>query len=410
LVAGATEAFRSRKEPGGWAGDKGKRVLTAAIGAGGIDGIINGDKDPDKKSTRHTIEAVIGGLAGNRLINGARDRSASRTRSRDQGRHSDGGGGGNMLEKLLGAGAAAAGGKALLDRARSKSRGRRGDNDSDDSRDARRPKRSKSVTDYARQGMAAIGIGGDKKTDRGSRRGYDNDDDYNSRRNTKEPRLRGGGGEGGEGVSISSRSRSHSSSGSDSGSNSDSDSDTVSSSEEETKRKKMRGKEFLTAGAATVATIHAAHSVYQSVHMRNVRHKEVLEGKMSPQEARKKKNKARLQDAASIGIAAIGIKGAIGEWKEVKEKRDEVHEFEKEKEEKREKRLKKLEERMEERNRPPPPPSNSAAYAHSSPNLTQGNYPQAVYQTGPYWHGPHYADANPYTAGGLPPPPMGPQQ
>lgn len=313
-----------------------------------------------------------------------------------------------MLEKLLGAGAAAAGGKALLDRARSKSRGRRGDNDSDDSRDARRPKRSKSVSDYARQGMAAFGIGGDKKQDRGSRRGYDDDDDYQSRRGTKEPRLRGGGGEGGEGVSNSSLSRSHSSS--DSGSNSDSDSDTASSSDEEVKRKKMRGKEYLTAGAATVATIHAAHSVYQSIHMRNVRHKEVLEGKMSPQEARKKKNKARLQDAASIGIAAIGIKGAIGEWKEVKEKRDECHEFEKEKVEKREKRLKKLEKQVEERNRPPPPPSNIAAFSQSSPNLTQGSYPQAVYPNVPQWSGPHYADANPYTAGGLPLPPMGPQQ
>lgn len=126
LVAGATEAFRSRKEPGGWKGDKGKRVLTAAIGAGGIDGIINGDKDPEKKGTRHTIEAVIGGLAGNRLINGARDKSASRTRSRsrDRGRHSDSGGGG-VLEKILGSGAAAAGATALLDKARSKSRGRR---------------------------------------------------------------------------------------------------------------------------------------------------------------------------------------------------------------------------------------------------------------------------------------------
>lgn len=398
LVAGATEAFRSRKDPGGWAGDKGKRVLTAAIGAGGIDGMISGDKDPNKKSTLHTIEAVIGGLAGNRLINGARDRSASRTRSRDRGRHSDGGGGGNMLEKLLGAGAAAAGGKALLDRARSKSRGRRGDNDSDDSRDARRPKRSKSVSDYARQGMAAFGIGGDKKTDRGSRRGYDDDDDYRSRRGTKEPRLRGGGGEGGDGVSNGSLSRSHSSS--DFGSGSDSDSDTDSSSDEEVKGKKMRGKQYLTAGIATVATIHAAHSVYQSIHMRNVRHKEVQDGKMSPQEARKKKYKARLQDAGSIGIAAIGIKGAIGEWKEVKEKRDECNEFQKEKEEKREKRLKKLERQMEERNRPPPPPSNSAAFSHWSPNLTQGSYPQAVYQTEPHWNGPHYADANPYTAGG----------
>jgi len=37
VTAGAAEAFRSRNQPGGWAGDKGKRVLTAAISAGGVD-------------------------------------------------------------------------------------------------------------------------------------------------------------------------------------------------------------------------------------------------------------------------------------------------------------------------------------------------------------------------------------
>lgn len=400
LVAGATEAFRSRKEPGGWKGDKGKRVLTAAIGAGGIDGIINGNKDPDKKGTRHTIEAVIGGLAGNRLINGSRDRSQSRTRSRDRGRHSDNGGGGNMLEKILGAGAAAAGGKALLEKARSKSRGRRGD-DSDDGRDARRPKRSKSVSDYARQGMAAFGIGGDKKAERGSRRGYDDDDDYYSRHGPRGPRLRGGGGDGGDGVSQSSDT------GSDSGLESDS------SSEEEKEGRKMRGREFLTAGLASVATIHAAHNVYQSIHMRNVRHKEVMEGKMSPKEARIKKNKARLQDAASIGIAAIGIKGAIGEWREMKEQRDACRDFEKEREKKHEERLRRLEERLQDQNRSSPhliSNGHPVAYSQSSPNSAQGSYPQTIYQTGPYWDGPHYADANPYNAEGLPLPPMGPPQ
>ena len=37
LIAGATEAFRLRNEPGGWAGEKAKRVLTAAVGAATID-------------------------------------------------------------------------------------------------------------------------------------------------------------------------------------------------------------------------------------------------------------------------------------------------------------------------------------------------------------------------------------
>jgi len=70
LLAGATEAFRVRNEPGGWGGAKGKRILTAAIGAGGIDAAA--DRDPDHNSKRHILEAVVGGLAGNRLINGSR--------------------------------------------------------------------------------------------------------------------------------------------------------------------------------------------------------------------------------------------------------------------------------------------------------------------------------------------------
>ena len=413
FLAGATEAFRSRKEPGGWAGAKGKRVLTAAIGAGGIDGLVNGDKDPEKKGTRHTIEAVIGGLAGNRLINGGRDKSRDRGGS---GRHSDKESGGGGLEKLLGAGAAAAAGKAFLDRARSKSRDRGRRDYSSDSDDSRGPprgskKRSKSVTDYARQGMAALGIGGDQKKDNhSSRHGYGGEDDYYSR-GSREPRLRGGGGEGGNGVrnSSSSGGRSSSSSGSDA------DSDMSDSSEDERKSKKLRGKEFLTAGLASVATIHAAHSVYQSMHARNVRHKEVLEGKISSAEARKKKNKARLQDAASIGIAALGIKGAIGEWKEMKEQREEHQQFEKERRERHEKRLKKLEDRLNGNQQHQPEPADAirpanAGYSYSDPGLAQGGYPPAVSQTGPYWNGPRYADGNPYAAEGLPQPPIGPLQ
>lgn len=378
--------------------------MTAAIGAGGIDGLVNSDKDPEKKGTRHTIEAVIGGLAGNRLINGGRDKSRDRGGS---GRHSDKESGGGGLEKLLGAGAAAAAGKAFLDRARSKSRDRGRKDYSSDSEDSRGPprgskKRSKSVTDYARQGMAALGIGADQKKDsHGSRRGYD-DDDYYSR--SYEPRLRGGGGDGGNGVPNSSSSRSSSSSGSSP------DSDMSDSSEDERKSKKMRGKELLTAGLASVATIHAAHSVYQSYHARVVRHKEVLEGKLSPAEARKKKNQARLQDAASIGIAALGIKGAIGEWKEMTEQREEYHKFELERQERHEKRLKRLEERLhgDQYDRQDTIRPATAGHAYSDPCLTQGGCPQTISQAGPYWNGPHYADGNPYAAGALPSPPLDP--
>jgi len=73
LLAGATEAFRVRNEPGSWwGGEKGKRILTAAMGASGIESTTDRN-EPDRKSKRHILEAVLGGLAGNRLINGERD-------------------------------------------------------------------------------------------------------------------------------------------------------------------------------------------------------------------------------------------------------------------------------------------------------------------------------------------------
>ena len=381
VLAGAAEAFRSRKEPGGWAGDKGKRVLTAAIGAGGIDGLVSGD-NPEKKSGRHTAEAVIGGLIGNRVLNGARDKSADRSRSRSRAR-SRGGGGGGGLEGLAAGGLAAAAGKAFLDyRNRSKSRGRRSYDSDDDSRSPpRNKKRSKSVSDYVSQGMAALGLK-DDKGGRGDRRGrgYDSgyDDPYYQ---GSAGRLRGGGGEGGDGVKSDA-------------SDSDSDTSDISSSEEERRTKKMRGKEWITAGLASVATIHAAHSVYQSVENRKKRRKEVAEGKISPEEARKKKNKARLQDAASVGIAALGIKGAVSEWKEMNEQRNEIREFSHKCEERHQRKLLKSQENSTYG-------GSNDNYRNSDPNLYRGSYYPDT--------GPLYQDGNPYHTGGLPPPPMGPQ-
>lgn len=126
-------------------------------------------------------------------------------------------------------------------------------------------------------------------------------------------------------------------------SSSSSSSDVCSSSEDERRTRKMKGKEYLTAGLAAVATIHAAHSVYSSMEARDKRHMEVMKGELSPEEARKRKNKARIQDAAAIGIAALGIKGAYSEWQEVQENRHEVAEQQEERRKRHEKRLKKLE-------------------------------------------------------------------
>jgi hypothetical protein len=362
LLAGAAEAFRVRNEPGGWAGAKGKRILTAAIGAGGIDAAA--DRDPDHHSKRHVLEAVVGGLAGNRLVNGSRNKieddgrggsRSGRSRSRSRAPSVGGGGGGAGLAALATAGLGALAGKKLLDRSRSRGgddrddRRRRYSSDEDDRDRGDKHKRSKSVSDYARKGLAALGIGEaaeagrDRSRDRDDRRGSTREieethvvrksrrraaspsdsDSYDDRRDDR----RGGGKSRGDpygddryadsrsSLGRGDRRRKDKDNGRDrrvaEGKQAESDSDSLgSSSGDERRIKKMKGKQFLTTGLAAVATIHAAHNVYQSVEKRNARHKAVKEGEMTPEEAKKLKMKARLQDAASIGIAALGIKGA----------------------------------------------------------------------------------------------------
>lgn len=361
LVAGSIEAFRSRKEPGPWSGKKAIRVATAAISAGGIDGLV--DRDPFVKSKRHIVEAVIGGLAANRIANGARDkgdgfydedgdyhsrsrsqsrldRGISRLRSMSDRRRSEsvvssddessierGRGGFNGKDALkkgaLGLGLAAAG-KAVYDRVRSKSRGakereekqqqqqqqqRRGSStsrsssisSSDASYDGRRGRRGSR---YRRRDSSASSIASSVEKGRGE----------NNRGGNYIGTVGAvGAGAGAGALAAGGRPRSgsvHSNSSSDS---------TVTKIEE--KRKHMRGKEFLTAGLATIATIHAAHNVYNSIEQHERRHQQIADGTITKAEARKKQTSAWVQDAAAVGIAALGIKGAFSEWKEMKSQR-----------------------------------------------------------------------------------------
>lgn len=87
----------------------------------------------------------------------------------------------------------------------------------------------------------------------------------------------------------------------------------------EDKRKHMKGKSLLIGGLATVATIHAAHTVFANMEKHEER-KESL-AKSNEKEARKARQKGWVQDAAAIGIAAFSIHGAMSEWKEMKEHR-----------------------------------------------------------------------------------------
>ncbi|KAH7085721.1 hypothetical protein BKA63DRAFT_529305 [Paraphoma chrysanthemicola] len=387
LVAGAVEAFRSRKVAGPWTGEKGQRIATAALGAAGIDGLI--DRDPEKHEKRHVVESALGGLAASRLANGSR--SNSRVRGRDGSRSPDGRSrsrsrsifgrsrsrgrsrseereGGNGLAKVAGTGAVIAAGKALYDRVRSKSR----------SRKERSRSRSSSRDSYV-------------PSRRGNRRSYSRgrgmDDDYSQaqgRANT-DRRLATAGGAGAGALTAQDRggeSRKR-----------DSSSDSESSTDMEERRKKLRGKELLTAGLATVATIHAAHGVYSSMVASEKRRKLVSEGEMSPEEARKRKSKNMLQDAAAVGIAALGIKSAYSEWKEMNEQRHSVKELEA-----RRRKRRKARERREKEAR------LNALSGMNQPNGYANPYAYPV-AANPSYPPTSYADANPY--GAMPPPPMG---
>ncbi|RMZ75533.1 hypothetical protein DV738_g5435, partial [Chaetothyriales sp. CBS 135597] len=92
-----------------------------------------------------------------------------------------------------------------------------------------------------------------------------------------------------------------------------------SSTDEEKQIRKMKRKKWITAALASVATIHAAQKVYTSIENHDKRIREVERGELSPQEAKKKQRSARWQDAAALGIAALGIHGAVSEWREVTE-------------------------------------------------------------------------------------------
>ena len=410
-LAGAAEAFRARKEPGGWTGAKGKRILTAAVGAAGVDGLITGtgSGDPDKHSTRHIIESALGGLAAGHLINGPRSQSRGRGRSPSQSR----GGAGDLVS----GGILAAGAKKLYDRARSKSRSRR--ESSTDSYDSRSPhgkerKRSKSITDYARNGLASLGIGGgaEKADDRRRSRGLEEDDGYYQQRYDGQdgyPDSR----EVGQPLPSAVNGGAHVRDGYDYGPHhtgdpdTDSDSDLGSSSGEEKERKKGTGKQLLTAGLATIATIHAVHSVWQTAEQHEKREKELRKGEISKAEARKQRNRGYLQDAASVGIAALGIKGAMSEWMEAKEHREE-HRAEKEKfmRHKAKRAARREKQLMLARQ------YQQSGFGGSMPNLstTAGGYyeqPQpggTSYSAAPRM-GPTYYDDNPFaaTVGPLPP-------
>ncbi|KAG6020459.1 hypothetical protein E4U19_006324 [Claviceps sp. Clav32 group G5] len=364
LLAGATEAFRVSKEPGGWKGEKTKRILTAAAGAATVDAAMG-----EKQGKLGIAEAVIGGLVGNRLINGSKrdieedkatGRSRSRSHSRAQSRGGGSGGGASGLAALATAGLGALGAKAALDhhsrsRSRGGSRDRSYDSRDDESYDKHRRSRSRSVVDKARNSLAKLGIGSGAgpADDHPRRRDHDDFDDTASSRRSRRysdeyeydaPRYeadsrshagggggRGRGGAGGGDYEYERPTRSSNRRHGASRSGYASESSLGDSEEDEKQAKKMRGKQLISTGLATVATIHAAHNVYQSMERRTARQKAVQEGRLSASHAKDLKTNSLIKDAASVGLAALSIKGALKEMKEAKEMTHECKVFQEEK-------------------------------------------------------------------------------
>jgi len=343
------------------------------------------------------VESVVGGLAANRLANGARDkssgsrgrsisrsrsrsrsvvdrlrsrsrsifgrdRSQSRDRSRDRGRSASRGRG---LKEVAALGGAAAIAKTIYDRVRSKSRGAVKRDASVSSDESYVPSRRQR---YQPEAPSDDRAGGQDEYNRGrsAEQTAGDEDDASDRK---------------RGSSVSTE-----------------DTDDLVDH-----YKKTRVKEFLTAALASVATIHAAHGVYSSMVASEARHKKVMEGEISPEQARKLKSKNVLQDVAAVGIAALSIKSAFSEWKEMTEMRKEKHEIDV----RRRKRIKARERARDQRMIQP----YAGGYGQGAPPAAPvGGGAAAGYYGGGGSGGPSaYADANPYQPqySNIPPPPVG---
>jgi hypothetical protein len=289
------------------------------------------------------------------------------------------GGGGSGLGEI-------AAGKAIYNCIHSKSQGRVRSSSSSSyhSRNPVHCKRGKSVSDYVNKGLAVVGLkaAADAQDDTRRLSHYEDDCSQNGR-----PRE-GGSREVRYQVAASGAVAAQPGKNGNSYSASNfslTDSELPSSSDEERQLRKMRGKELLTGVLATATTIHAAHIVYKNRKRRHERKKALVEGEISPEEAKKGRNRAMVMDVAFMGIAALGIKSAVTEWKEKKLRKMEIREF-RERQQKNHNRRLKNEQGLKNHN-------DSGRYGGSEPNLNSG-----------YYSGSGYYDGKPYLAGALSPP------
>ncbi|KAK4117370.1 hypothetical protein N656DRAFT_773486 [Canariomyces notabilis] len=126
---------------------------------------------------------------------------------------------------------------------------------------------------------------------------------------------------------------------------------------------------------------------------RNMRRKAVNAGVMSEEEAKKLKKRAIWQDAAAVGIAALGIKSAVSEIKEARELRHEMHQW---KLEKAERHRRRLERQMRLANGDGVDGTNS--YDQLGRRRADNWSSAAPPMASRYDDGPRYIDGNPYAA------------
>jgi hypothetical protein len=342
VFTGVIEAVRNCNEPGGWTGEKGKRIATAALSAAGVNTFL--DKDPDHKPKRHIAESVVGGLGINRIANGpidndefrGRSRSVSQTipsividrvRSRSRSifhreQSSDLEPGTSSIDTLKGVatigGVAAIGGatvigKSIYDRIRNKSRGRL------------HGSRSRSVSsDDSYVPIRRQRYGKRKSGYQETRDFYAHDNNYDSNFSVssddydrkREVKLDSDGEFAGIGT------------GTGTGTGTGNESAAMTAAELENIHNKTRQKELMTVAFGSIATASAARGIYNTYSAARTRHRLAQEGKLNSEEARKAKRKILLQDAAAVGISALSLKSAYGEWKGVRRLNKEKHELE----------------------------------------------------------------------------------
>ncbi|WEW60958.1 hypothetical protein PRK78_006446 [Emydomyces testavorans] len=205
----------------------------------------------------------------------------------------------NGLKELASAGILVAAGKTAYDYYRSRPRGRSAhshypSDDRSPSRSRFNRARADSISDYSERGY-------DPSDD-----GYFSDAQSSFRQHSRRGRTR----------SLPESGYLDNDPDQRSGYSSDSSSSVGSSEDEARTRRKLLRRELVTAGLATVATIHAGHGLYASREKRKERLKKLKEGKISEEEARNERLKGNLKDAANLSLAALGIKKTVDEWKE----------------------------------------------------------------------------------------------